>query len=67
MLNQENRNSIHPQTADFVYYQVPLASLLSVPLDLPFVAVLQILVCIEVVAAEQLLYIIYIVKNILEI
>lgn len=59
MLNQESHNSIHPQTADFVYYQVPLASLLSVPLDLPFVAVLQILVYIEVVAAEKLIYIIY--------
>jgi len=44
MLNQENHNLIHPQTADFVYYQVPLVLLLSALSDLPFAVALQILV-----------------------
>jgi len=44
MLNQENHNLIHRQTADFVYYQVPLVSLLSVLSDLPFAVALRILV-----------------------
>lgn len=53
MLNQESRNSVHPQTADFVYYQVPLVLPLFVPLDLPFVVALQTLACTEVVAAKH--------------
>ncbi|KYN22844.1 hypothetical protein ALC57_04627 [Trachymyrmex cornetzi] len=52
MLNQENHNSTHLQTADFVHYREPLVSLLFALSDLPFAVVLRILAerYIEVVA-----------------
>lgn len=54
--NRESHNSVHPQIADFVYYQVPLVSLLFALSALPFAAALRILVerYIEVAAVKIL-------------